>query len=198
MTIRRQISAEEVLPLDDYAQVRDQRRRDLIAMKRDRRMAVGPLATFYFENYETMLQQVQEMVWIEKGGKVQIADELAAYNPLIPQGDDLVVTLMFEIDDEVRRQRILAELGGVEETVSIDVDGSHVKAVPEVGDQVERTTAGGKTSSIHFLHFRFTPAQIDSFRNPQTRVIVQIGHSNYQHMAAMPDPVRLALVKDFA
>ncbi len=164
MTIRRQISAEEVLPLDDYAQVRDQRRRDLIAMKRDRRMAVGPLATFYFENYETMLQQVREMLWIEKGGKAQIADEL----------------------------------GGVEETVSIDVDGSLVLAVPEVGDQVERTTAGGKTSSIHFLHFRFTPAQIDSFRNPQTRVIVQIGHSNYQHMAAMPDPVRLALVKDFA
>ncbi len=99
---------------DVYARERAERRKALIPIKRNRRVEVGPYATFYFENYDTMLAQVQEMLHIEKGGKEQIAGELEAYNPLIPQGSELIATLMLEIDepnaphrgaDEARRHR---------------------------------------------------------------------------------------------
>ena len=83
----------------EYAAIRSEQRKRITEIKRHRRLEVGPFATFYFENYETMRHQVQEMLHIEKGGDAQIEDELAAYNPLIPQGKELVATVMFEIDD---------------------------------------------------------------------------------------------------
>src|SRR5690606_12633858 len=98
-------------------------------------------------------QQIQEMLYIERGGDAQLTDELAAYNPLIPQGRELVATFMIEIEDEARRRRILAKLGGIEKTITLEIDGAAIQAVPEA-DQ-ERTTATGKTSSVHFLHFPF-------------------------------------------
>ena len=98
---------------------RAERRKHISEIKRNRRLEVGPFATFYFEFYETMLHQVQEMLFIEKGGEAQLADELAAYNPLIPQGSELVATVMFEIDDPIRRGRVLATLGGVEDRAFI-------------------------------------------------------------------------------
>ncbi len=194
---KRRITPDDILPLEDYAKVRDERRRQIIELKRDRRLAVGPDATFYFESYRTMLQQVQEMVWTEKGGAAQIADELAAYNPLVPRGDELVATVMFEIADEARRRRVLIGLGGVEETMAIEVGESRIVGVPETGDHVERTAADGKTSSIHFMHFRFQADQIARFRDPGARVVVAIEHENYAHMAVMPEAVRHALAQDF-
>ena len=98
-------------------------------IKKDRRLEVGPFATFYFECYDTMLHQVQEMLFIEKGGEEQIEDELAAYNPLIPQGSELVATVMFEIDDPVRRARVLGMLGGVEDKAFIRVGGDTIRGV---------------------------------------------------------------------
>ena len=193
---QRRITPADVLPLEEYAKVRDAKRRDVIEMKKGRRVSVGPFATFYFENYQTMLQQVQEMVWIEKGGDEQLADELDAYNPLIPQGNELVATVMFEIADELRRRRILAELGGVEETIALEIDGDRISAEPDLGDHVERTTAEGKTSSIHFLHFRFTEAQAARFRDPSSRVVLSINHANYAHMAVLPEATRQALIVD--
>lgn len=192
----RRITPEDVLPLAEYAKVRDARRRELIEIKKARRLPVGPFATLYFENYQTMLQQVQEMLWIEKGGEAQLADELDAYNPLIPQGNELVATLMFEIADEAQRRRILAELGGVEETVALEIDDERIAAEAEVGDHVERTTAEGKTSSIHFLHFRLSEAQAARFRDTSSRAVLSINHANYAHMAVLPEATRQALIAD--
>ena len=140
--------------------------------------------------------QVHEMLFIEKGGEEQIPDELRAYNPLIPKGDELVATAMFEIDDEIRRGRVLARLGGVEETVSIRFGGEEVKGVPE--QDVDRTTAAGKASSVQFIHFPFTKAQIEKFRTAGTQVVVGLAHPDYAHMAVMPEAVRAALAEDFA
>jgi hypothetical protein len=158
---------------------------------------VGPVAAFYFENYATMLSQIQEMLWIEKGGEEQIADELAAYNPLIPQGRELVATLMFEIADPARRAAMLSDLGGVEETVSLEVAGRKILALPDTEDGIERTRADGKTSSIHFLHFSFQADQISAFREPGARIIAAIEHREYAHMAVMPEAMRQALAEDF-
>ncbi len=197
MTARKtEITRADIIPLDQYGQERAARRKALVGVKKKRRITVGPYATFYFENYDTMWQQIHEMLFIEKGGEEQIADELRAYNPLIPKGGELVATVMFEIDDPARRARELGRLGGVEETMTLQFDGHTVTGRPE-GD-VERTNEAGKTSSVHFLHFDFTPDQVMAFRKPGTQVVVGIGHENYGHMAVMPEAVREELAGDFA
>ncbi len=195
VTAKTEITRADIMPIDGYAKTRRQRRQAMMELKKNRRLAVGPDATFSFECYETMWHQIHEMLYIEKGGEDQIADELAAYNPLVPKGDNLVATLMFEIDDPDRRARVLGQLGGVEDTVTLSFDGETVHAVPE-GD-VERSTAAGRASSVHFLRFPFTRAQIEKFVKPETEVILGIGHGKYGQMARMPEAVRAALATDF-
>jgi hypothetical protein len=192
----RRITAADIAPLDVYARERSERRRALIPVKKNRRMEVGPFATFYFENFDTMLSQVQEMLHIEKGGAEQIPGELEAYNPLIPQGDELIATLMLEIDDPVRRTSILKRLAGIEESVHLDIGGSRIKATPT--DYEDRTTPDGKTSSVHWVRFRFTPEQIAAFRDGKETVLLGVSHPNYGHLAVVPPNVREALAKDFA
>lgn len=192
----RRIDRADILSNADFDAIRKQRKPALIALKKHRRVQVGPHATFYFENYETMWWQIQEMLRIEKGGETQIGDELAAYNPLVPQGSELVATLMFEVDDPVQRAAFLNSLGGVEETVTISVAGETIRAVPET--EVERTTEAGKTSALHFLHFPFSAAQISAFRDPAKPALLGIGHANYGHIAVLAGAVRAALALDFA
>ena len=192
----RLVTPSDILPYETYAKERKERRTKITAMKRARRISVGPDATFYFENYDTMFHQIHEMLHIERGGAEQVADELDAYNPLIPNGSELVATLMFEIDDEVRRDRELRRLTGVETHIQIELDGDIVKAVVPEGE-IERTKADGKTSSVHFLHFPFTPEQIAKFRDPKVRVMLAITHPNYGHMALIDGETRSSLAADF-
>ena len=155
---KHEITPADIMPMAEYEAIRLDRRRELAAAKRDRRLSCGPDATFYFESWDTMWFQIHEMLFIEKGGEDQIADELSAYNPLIPKGRELVATLMFEINDPDRRARFLAGLGGVEETVTLTVGDQVVKGVPEA--DIDRTTADGKASSVQFIHFPFTDEQV--------------------------------------
>ena len=195
MAAKHEITAADIMAPEDYAAQRRELRAKISEIKRDRRVAVGPDATFYFESYDTMLHQVHEMLHVEKGGAEQIPDELAAYNPLIPKGRELVATVMFEIGDPARRERVLAGLGGVEETFSVSVAGARVAGIPE--QDVDRTNSAGKASSVQFVHFPFTPEQIAAFRAGEAEVIVAVGHASYAHMAIMPDRVRAALARDF-
>ena len=195
MANRHQITASDVLPLPEYMKVRGETRKKMAALKRNRRVDVGPHITFYFENWDTMWLQVQEMLYIEKGGEEQIADELSAYNPLIPKGRELCATFMIEIDDPERRKRILGRLGGVEERAFITVNGE--KVVGDAEEDQDRTTAEGKASSVQFVHFNFTPAQIEAFKKPGAQVVVGFDHENYNHMSVLPEGVRAALAADF-
>lgn len=192
----RQIETSAILPLSEYVKLRAERRRQIAEIKKNRRLEVGPFATFYFESYETMLHQVHEMLFIEKGGPAQIPDELAAYNPLIPQGSELVATVMFEIDDPLRRARALATLGGVEDAAIIRVGGNTMRGVPE--DDQERSREDGKASSVQFIRFPFGAADVAAFRGDAGDVIVGFDHPNYGHMAVMPPAVRRVLAGDFA
>jgi Protein of unknown function (DUF3501) len=191
----RLITRDDILPMQRYAEVRDERRQRIAEMKKNRRVHVGPDVTFYFENFETMLHQVHEMLAVEQGSEAQLEDELRAYNPLIPNGRELVATMMIEIDDPRRRDRVLRELGGIDRAAAFVVAGETIAAVPE--RDVERTTEEGKTSSVHFLRFPFSDSQIAAFRTPGTRVVLSVSHPRYDHMAAMPEPVRAALSEDF-
>ena len=192
----RQITAADLIPDADYARERSQRRAALLPIKRLRRVELGPFCTVIFESYDTMLFQVQEMLLTERGGAEQVPDELAAYNPLIPQGSELVATVMLEIDDPVRREAALARLGGVEDRFFIQVGESRAPGEPE-GD-VERTREDGKTSSVHFLRFALTPDQIARFRDPATQILVGCDHERYSHLAGLTPATRAELAKDFA
>jgi hypothetical protein len=195
MTAKREITRDDLMAMDDFTAIRKQRRAEMSAIKRNRRVEVGPAATLYFESYDTMWWQIHEMLYIEKGGEEQIDGELSAYNPLIPKGAELVATLMFEIEDPARRDQLLARLGGVETMVTITVGGETITAVPE-GD-VERTDESGRASSVHFLHFPFTASQITAFRDSAVQAVAGIGHPAYGHMAVIPEAVRAALAEDF-
>jgi Protein of unknown function (DUF3501) len=190
------LTLDDIIPPEEYARTRKEWKQKIGALKRDRRVSVGPHVTFYFECRDTMWLQVQEMIYIEKGGLAQAPDELAAYNPLIPNGGELTATFMIEIDDPIRRANILGTLGGIEETAFIRVGGETIKGVAEA-DQ-DRTTAEGKASSVQFVHFPFTKAQIEAFRSGVGEVILGFSHPRYGHMALVPEAVRAALAKDFA
>jgi hypothetical protein len=193
--IRRVLTREDILPLAEYAKIRRERRQAVSELKKRRRIEVGPFATFYFENYDTMWQQVHEMLYVEKGGEDQIADELTAYNPMIPQGNELIATVMLEIDDPARRATVLARLGGIENHIFLELDGARIAGKPDTSR--ENTSPDGKTSSVQFVWFSLDPAQIARFKTPGTRVVVGFDHPNYAHMAVMPEPVRAALAEDF-
>jgi hypothetical protein len=194
--LERKITEADLLSAADYQARRKELRAGSIARKKNRRIEVGPFATFYFENYDTMWLQVHEMLRIEKGGAEQIPGELEAYNPLIPQGSELIATLMLEIEDTARRDRALRTLGDIEESAFLDLDGERIKATPT--EYEDRTTPEGKTSSVHWLRLVFTPEQIAKFRSGAGPAVLGFAHPNYGHMAVIPQTVRAELAGDFA
>jgi hypothetical protein len=178
---RRALTRADIIPMPEYASTRRERRRAIAELKKQRRIEIGPFATFYFENYETV--------------RHQIADELSAYNPMIPQGNELVATVMLEIDDPARRATVLARLGGIEDHVFLEVAGERIAGLPD--PTRENTSPEGKASSVQFVWFRFTPEQVARFKTPGARVIAGFDHPNYAHMAVMPEAARAALAEDF-
>ena len=193
---KREIQKSDIMPLDAYIKDRKEIRKNIVNFKKNRRVALGPYATFYFESYETMLAQVQEMLYIEKGGDEQLHDELIAYNPLIPNGKELTATLMFEIDNPISRAAFLARVGGIEEMVFMKINGETVKAVPE--EDVDRTSAEGKASSVQFIHFNFTDEQIQKFKSSDVNIELGINHKEYSHTTKLSKENIGSLSEDFS
>ena len=193
---KREIQKEDIMSLDVYIKNRKELRKNIVSFKKNRRIALGPYATFYFESYETMLAQVQEMLYIEKGGDEQLKDELIAYNPLVPNGKELVATLMFEIDNPVSRAAFLGKVGGIEEKVFIKINGEIIKAIPE--EDVDRTSAEGKASSVQFVHFKFNEKQIQNFKSDGADVEIGMDHKEYSHTTKLSTTNLSSLSADFS
>jgi len=191
---KRQITPADIMPMSDYGAIRKEQRRRISEIKRARRIEVGPYSTFYFENYDTMWHQIHEMLFVEKGGEAQIRDELDAYNPLIPQGDDLIATVMFEVSDPSRRVAVLHMVGGIENHMVLMVGGETIRGEPDA--ERENTSEHGKASSVQFVRFTLTPAQKAAFRSPATAVMLGFDHPRYGHLAALPTAIREALAQD--
>ena len=192
----KKIQKEDIMPLDVYIKNRKELRKNILSIKKDRRIALGPYATFYFESYETMLAQVQEMIYIEKGGDEQLKDELIAYNPLVPNGKELVATLMFEIDNPVTRAAFLGKVGGIEEKVFIKINGEIINAIPE--EDVDRTSVEGKASSVQFVHFKFNEEQIQKFKSDGADVEIGMDHKEYSHTTKLSTTNLSSLSADFS
>jgi len=190
----RKIQKTDIMPLEIYVKQRKELRKNIVEYKKDRRVALGPYATFYFESFETMLAQVQEMLYIEKGGDDQLNDELEAYNPLVPNGKELTATLMFEIDNPILRAAFLGKVGGIEEKIFMKFNGEIVKAMPE--KDVDRTSSKGKASSVQFIHFKFTNEQIKNFRK-NSEIEIGIDHQEYAHTTRLTENTIKSLLADF-
>ena len=193
---KREIQKNDIMPLDLYTRQRKELRKNIVEFKKDRRVSLGPYATFYFESYETMLAQVQEMLYIEKGGDEQLKDELEAYNPLVPNGKELTATLMFEIDNPISRAAFLSKVGGIEEKVFMKIDGDVVKAIPE--KDVDRTSSEGKASSVQFIHFKFDDNQIKKFKSNSSQIELGINHDQYSHTTKLSELNIKSLSADFS
>ena len=192
---KRQIEKKDLIPTDVYVNSRKQIRKELVEFKKNRRIALGPYATFYFESFETMLAQVQEMLYIEKGGDEQLTDELIAYNPLVPNGKELTATLMFEIDNPVSRATFLGKVGGIEEKVFLKIDNEIINAMPE--KDVDRTSKKGKASSVQFIHFKFNDEQISKFKSDNSSIDLGINHKEYLHTTKLNKDNIKSLLADF-
>ncbi|HIF61655.1 MAG TPA: DUF3501 family protein [Candidatus Pelagibacter sp.] len=189
------VEKSDLIAADQYAKIRKEFRKELVEFKKKRRVSIGPYATFYFECFETMRGQIQEMLHIEKGGEEQLKDELKAYNPLVPKGKELVATLMFEIDNSLSRAEFLNKVGGIEEKVFIKVNNEKINSIPE--NDVDRTSSEGKASSVQFIHFNFSDKQIDKFKNLNNEIFLGIEHNLYNHITKISEETKKSLISDF-
>ena len=190
------IQKEDIMPLDVYTEKRIELRKKIVDFKKNRIVPLGPYAIFYFESYETMLAQIQEMLYIEKGGYEQLKDELSAYNPLIPNGKELIATLMFEIDNPISRAAFLGKVGGIEETVYMRINDEIIKAVPR--EDVDRTSTWEKASSMQFIHFNFTEDLIKKFQSNGSEIELGINHKEYSHGTKLSEENISSLSADFS
>ena len=190
------IQKEDIMPLDVYTEKRIELRKKIVDFKKNRIVPLGPYAIFYFESYETMLAQIQEMLYIEKGGYEQLKDELSAYNPLIPNGKELIATLMFEIDNPISRAAFLGKVGGIEETVYMRINDEIIKAVPK--EDVDRTSTWEKASSVQFIHFNFNDVQIEKFKSNSSEIELGIDHKEYSHTTKLTKENIGSLSADFS
>lgn len=185
------ITKNDILDIETFIQRRPQWRQDILNLKKDRRLALGPDVTCYFENRDTLLWQIQEMLHIEKGGAEQIDDELAAYAPLEPNGNEWVATVMIEIPDPVERSIKLSQLGHFEFNLVLKFAGHEVMGTPE--DDMDRTTADGKTSSVHFIRWQFTAEQKQVLSQDNQDVILESRHPSYLHKVLLSDAILKSL-----
>ncbi len=188
------ITKDDIISLNDYELIRNEKRQESILRKKFRRLAIGPYATIQFESWDSMWLQIQEMLRIEKGGDEQLVDELYAYNPMIPNGSEFTGTLMFEIDEEERRTAFLKTLGGVDQHIHVIIGDHKVTAEPE--QDIDRTRADGKASAVQFLHFSLTDEQAKIWKSGEGQVMIQIDHPNYGHAAIISDECRRDMARD--
>jgi len=192
---KRIISLDDIISNEEYGNIRSSKRREMIEFKKFRRIDVGPVASLYFESKDTMIYQIQEMAYVEKITREELDEELASYNPLVPNGRELTATMMIEIDDPLRRKNFLSRLGGVEEKVKIVIGDMEIYADYE--KDVDRTTSAGKASAVHFLHFKFNDELVEAFNNKENIIQIGIDHEAYGHLSIVSDRVREELAKEF-
>lgn len=189
------LTRETLFSLEKYAEVRNAFRAEVMAHKRDRRLALGTNATLYFEDRLTMQYQIQEMLRIERIFEAAgISEELDAYNPLIPDGNNWKATFMVEFPDVEERRAMLQKLIGIEDRVWMQV-GEFEKIRPIADQDLERDTED-KTSAVHFLQFDLPQEQIEALKDGAS-LAAGIDHPDYRvEVRPVPDNIHASLIKD--
>ena len=193
----KKLTREDLYPLEKYAEVRSEFRAQVMAHKQNRQVAIGPNATLYFEDRMTMQYQVQEMLRIERIFETQdINDELAAYNPLIPDGHNWKATFMIEFPEVEERRVALKNLKGVENRLWARVAGFD-PVRPHVDEDLEREDEE-KTSAVHFVRFELTPDMVKAVKQGAA-ISMGIDHPAYTYQAdPIPAVIRDSLAQDLS
>ena len=189
------IEAKDIYSREEYKNQRKNLREKMVIRKKNRRVDIGPHITMYFENKDTIIHQINEMVYIENGGDEQVKDEILAYKSLVPNGKELIATVMVEIDNPVKRSDFLKKMGGFEETFNLVVNENKIDGKAEL--DVDRTTADGKASSVQFVHFQLDELLVKNFRSLNADVRISINHSNYMHSTKLNQEIIKELSYDF-
>ena len=180
----KKLTRNDLYPLEKYAELRPRLRAEVMAHKQHRQVVIGQNATLYFEDRMTMQYQVQEMLRIERIFEAEgINDELAAYNPLIPDGSNWKATFMVEFPDVEERREALKRLKGVENRVWVRVAGFE-PVRPHVDEDLEREDEE-KTSAVHFMRFELTPEMVKAVKQG-VAIAMGIDHTAYTHQT---DPI---------
>jgi hypothetical protein len=188
------LNREDLYSLEKYAAIRSEFRARVIAHKADRRLAIGPHATLYFEDSLTMQYQVQEMLRLERIFEAEgIQQELDVYNPLIPDGSNWKATFMVEYEDVEERRTALARLKGIEKTVWVQAGGCG-KVYPISNEDLDRETED-KTAAVHFLRFELTPEMVAAIKRG-AKLSAGIDHPAYREEVQVPAKVRDSLARD--
>lgn len=189
----RPVTLDEIVGLERYESSRDAFRRQIIELKRHRRVGVGDAVTFVFENHETMLFQVQEMLRAEHITDVDaIREELAVYNALLPKPGELSATMLIEITDEADIEARLNRLLGIDESVRFEV-GDHPGIPAEFDPGQSRED---RLSAVQYVRFNLPPAARKAFLDPAIPVRLVIDHPHYQAQAVISGPTRESLAAD--
>lgn len=189
------LTVNDLYNLETYDRIRPQFRKDVIAHRKQRQVALGDHITLSFEDELTIKYQIQEMLRIEKTfDQSGIQDELDAYNPLIPDGTNLKATMLIEYGDPEARKIQLAKLVNVEHNVYMRVDGfGPVFAIAD--EDMERSTSN-KTSAVHFMRFEFNEGMIRAMKSGK-KVIVGINNEHYEASVELQGMTKISLIKDF-
>lgn len=189
------LTRSDLWSLEEYAERRPEFRSRVMAHKRNRKVHLGSHSTLYFEDRMTIHYQIQEMLRAERIFEREgIDEELAAYNPLIPDGANLKATFMVEYEDPQERQFALARLLGIEDRLWVQVQGND--RVWAIADEDLERDEPGKTSSVHFVRFEFTPAMIAGLRGGAD-LSVGVDHPEYSYaVSPLPREIRNTLAAD--
>jgi hypothetical protein len=190
----KKIEFGEILNIYEYEKVREQKRREIIEIKKKRRLFLGDLVHLVFENRDTVWFQIQEMIRAERMVRdEEIQQEIDIYNELIPEKNQLSITMFIEIPDEQERKRLLPQLVGIHDNLWFHIGNKHsIRAVAD--EKSKRDYQYGKAAVVHFLKLNLTPEQVKDFGELPVRV--EINHPNYKAMVEMPEEVKAELVKD--
>ena len=189
------LKKSDLYSLENYAVIRDEFRAEVMKHKKLRYIQLGENLRLLFEDRMTMQYQVQEMLRIEKIFEAEgIEEELDAYNPLIPDGQNLKAVMMIEFSDVEERKGALAKLIGVEREIWLQVEGFD-KVYPISNEDLDRET-NEKTSSVHFMRFEFSSEMIAALKEGAV-MKAGVDHPEYQYQVTIDDPVRQSLVADF-
>jgi hypothetical protein len=188
------LKRKDLWSLEQYAEKREAFRKTVIEHKKTRQVYLGPHATLYFEDAVTMKYQIQEMLRVEKiFTAYEIEEELAAYNPLIPGGDDWKATFMIEYPEEAERRKALARMAGIEHKVWVSA-GDQPRVYATANEDLDRSN-DEKTAAVHFMRFAFSSADIDALKSG-VPVHMGIDHPELPYEITVSDDIRMSLVND--
>ncbi len=190
----RKVKREDILNLYEYEKVRPQKVKEIIEIKKKRRIQVGDMVTLVFENYDTVWFQIQEMIRAERMvDEKDIQFEIDTYNELIPEENQISATMFIEIPDPQERRKILPKLVGIHENVLLHIGNSYTVRA-EADEKSKMDYEEGKASVVHFLKWTLTPEQVEAFK--KSPVKIEINHENYKALAVLPEDLKNQLARE--